>query len=212
MTIYVTADEHFDNKGVITNCNRPFKDVDEMNEALVDAHNAVVTDADDVYHLGDFAFKNPAPWLARLKGRTHHLILGNHDYRRLAAIRKAGFTSIQDILYLRWEGKRFFFSHYAHRSWRNSIHGSYHCFGHSHGAMGMWGRSGDAGVDSLHFSPRTRFAPVPLEIIVATLESRMFIDQHAREEKGKNHACDQTRSDNGATEPGSGAVESRRGG
>lgn len=178
MTIFVSADHHFGDKGVSDHCHRPFNTVEEMDEALVAAHNAVVSDRDDMYFLGDFAFTNPSPWLARLKGRTHHLILGNHDYTRLAAIRKAAFTSIQDVLYLRWEGKRFFFSHYAHRTWRNSIHGAYHCFGHSHGNLEMWGRSGDVGVDANHFPRVVPFAPIPLETIIETLESRPFINQH----------------------------------
>lgn len=178
MNIYLTSYHHFGHRGIIDHCQRPFKDVEEMNEALVEAHNSVVTDADTVYYLGDFAFTSAALWLARLKGRYHHLILGNHDYRRLPDIKKAAFTSVQDVVYLRWEGKRFFFSHYAHRAWRNSIHGAYHCYGHSHGQAKIWGRSGDVGVDSIHFWPRARFAPVALETVIANLEKNWFVDQH----------------------------------
>jgi hypothetical protein len=40
---YFTSDSHFFHKKVIEYCNRPFRDVDEMNAYLVNAWNIVVT-------------------------------------------------------------------------------------------------------------------------------------------------------------------------
>ena len=48
---------------------------------LEDDKSLVVTDKDQVYILGDFAFKNEIPvseYTKRLKGHLH-LIRGNHD-------------------------------------------------------------------------------------------------------------------------------------
>lgn len=170
--IYLTSDEHYGHRGIIKYCKRPFRDVEEMNECMVWRHNQMVDDSDEVYHLGDFAFSEPELWLARLKGRRHHLILGNHDYKRLAKIEKAGFWSIQDVLYLRYQGLRFYLSHYAHRTWRNSIHGSYHAYGHSHGNIAGFHRSMDVGVDAWDFTP------IPVELLVDRLYGMDAVDQH----------------------------------
>jgi calcineurin-like phosphoesterase family protein len=151
--LFFTSDLHFDHAGIIHHCHRPFHDVEEMNEALIARFNERVSDKDEVYFLGDFAFRNPALFLARLKGKRHHLILGNHDYKRLPGIKEAAFYSVQDVLYLRHEGMRFFLSHYAHRTWRNSVHGSYHLYGHSHGSLPSFNRSMDVGVDCCNYYP-----------------------------------------------------------
>jgi calcineurin-like phosphoesterase family protein len=170
--IYFTSDHHFGHKAIIDYCKRPFKDVEEMNEALVENHNAVVTNRDDVYYLGDFAFRDPALWLARLKGRVHHLILGNHDQKRINGVREAAFTTIQDVLYLRWEGNRFFLSHYSHRVWRNSLHGAFHLYGHSHGNLPDFNKSMDVGVDVWDF------CPISIESVVEKLKDAPFSRQH----------------------------------
>ena len=55
MNTWLISDTHFDHANIIKYCNRPFKDVDEMNNTIWQNWNSVV-DADDiVYHLGDFA-------------------------------------------------------------------------------------------------------------------------------------------------------------
>lgn len=80
MTIWFTSDQHYGHRNIITYCNRPFKDVDDMTEQLIANHNSVVKDGDTVYHLGDFSMseKMVQPVLSRLNG-VHILIPGNHD-------------------------------------------------------------------------------------------------------------------------------------
>ncbi|MEM9701635.1 MAG: metallophosphoesterase, partial [Planctomycetota bacterium] len=85
MQIFFTSDTHFGHANVIKNCDRPFADVGEMDEALIANWNAVVGPKDVVYHLGDFAFRakrKPREYLARLNG-TVHLVKGNHDEETL---------------------------------------------------------------------------------------------------------------------------------
>lgn len=80
MTNWFVSDLHFGHRNVINYCNRPYKDIDEMTEALVTIWNNTVKDGDTVYVLGDFSL-NPK-WsgqiLPRLKGNKI-LIPGNHD-------------------------------------------------------------------------------------------------------------------------------------
>lgn len=169
---YFSADFHFGHSGIIKLARRPWNNVDEMDEGLIELHNQTVTDADIVYYIGDFAFKTPERYLTRLKGKEHHLIMGNHDYRQNQTTLRRIFDSVQDVLYLRFEKQRFFLSHYAHRTWRNSIHGSYHLYGHSHGSLPDYNRSMDVGVDAQNYRP------VSIEEVVQKLSVRPITTQH----------------------------------
>lgn len=78
--IFFTSDTHFGHANIIKFCKRPFLNVDDMNEALVENWNKVVPEDGIVFHLGDFAFGGSNVWneiTPRLNGQIH-LILGNH--------------------------------------------------------------------------------------------------------------------------------------
>ena len=75
---FFTADSHFDHKNIIEHCERPFDNVDEMNETMVCNWNNTVASSDTVYIIGDFAFRRHAQWIKRLHGKKT-LIVGSHD-------------------------------------------------------------------------------------------------------------------------------------
>ena len=52
---WFTSDPHFGHANIIRFCDRPFDDVQAMNDALVHRWNAVVQPEDTVYVLGDVA-------------------------------------------------------------------------------------------------------------------------------------------------------------
>ena len=54
MKIYIISDTHFNHENIIKYCNRPFKDINEMNDAIIDNWNRIVKKDEIVYHLGDF--------------------------------------------------------------------------------------------------------------------------------------------------------------
>lgn len=96
---FFTSDHHFGHANIIQYCKRPFKNVEEMNEKLIENWNKIVSEQDTVYYLGDFSLSK-APVLnitGRLKGKKI-LIAGNHD----RCFRKMGQTkSKHDELYLK---------------------------------------------------------------------------------------------------------------
>lgn len=92
MTTFFTSDLHLYHSNIIRYCNRPFANVDEMNQAILDNYNAKVSDEDTVYFIGDIAFlksseaKADLPrYMGNLRGKKH-LICGNHD--RVASINR----------------------------------------------------------------------------------------------------------------------------
>lgn len=78
--LWLVSDEHYDHTNVIRFDDRPFKDVADMQQGMIERHNSVVSDDDEVWHIGDFSMsEKTVPFiLPQLKGK-HHLVMGNHD-------------------------------------------------------------------------------------------------------------------------------------
>lgn len=82
--LWFTADTHFGHAKIIDYENRPFKNVDEMDDLLIRRWNEDIQSEDTVYHLGDFSLCNK-PKTRVIFDQLHghkHLILGNHDAQR----------------------------------------------------------------------------------------------------------------------------------
>lgn len=78
---FFTSDTHFGHANIIKYCNRPFKSVSHMNQAIIENWNNVVGPDDTVYHLGDVALGPWEDWdnsLSQLNGHIT-LVIGNHD-------------------------------------------------------------------------------------------------------------------------------------
>ncbi len=58
METFFTADTHFGHASILKHCTRPFTSVDEMDSALIENWNSIVSRKDSVYILGDFAFRD----------------------------------------------------------------------------------------------------------------------------------------------------------
>ncbi len=85
MSIFFTADLHLGHDNIIGYTKRPFKDVDEMDNTLIDNYNEKVSNDDTVYILGDFTLKNAGPARQYLKRLNGHILIvpGGHDFRWL---------------------------------------------------------------------------------------------------------------------------------
>jgi len=96
--VFFTSDTHFGHKNILDFCHRPFKDIEEHDQALIANWNSVVGPDDTVFHLGDFAFGGFPFWKHIREQLNGHIILirGNHDDKNMTA----GIQSLfEDCLY-----------------------------------------------------------------------------------------------------------------
>ncbi len=159
--VFFTSDLHFGHAKVIDYCNRPFATVDEMDQAMITNWNAVVTNGDEVYILGDVTMKDQAfadCMLRRLNGHKY-LVRGNHDY---FAKNYTGheLAWVKDYHELRCNKRLFILCHYPFVEWNRSHHGSIHLHGHQHNHTDYNLRQRkegrlryDVGVDANNFTP-----------------------------------------------------------
>lgn len=145
MTYWWTADQHFDHSNMIGYMDRPYEDVEEMNEDIIATTNSYVAKGDLLIIAGDVTLHHKAElvytkFINRLNG-TKILVKGNHDYwmgkgkGRYIYHKKIGDTFTVT-------------SHYAMRVWNRSHRGSINLHGHSHGSLDPWKNQLDVGVDN----------------------------------------------------------------
>ena len=145
---WFTADTHFGHKNIIRFCKRPFSNINEMNEVLIERWNKKVLSDDTVYVVGDFAWDNPKKYLDRLKGNII-LIAGGHDYRNWRSFQYFRKVERTENIYI--DGVPVILSHYCFRVWDKMHYNSWHLFGHSHGKLEPIGKSWDVGVDNNNY-------------------------------------------------------------
>ncbi|MDE7165189.1 MAG: metallophosphoesterase family protein [Clostridiales bacterium] len=134
--IFFTSDLHLGHKNCIDYCDRPFSDVQEMDEALINNWNKRVKNGDTVYVVGDLVWesRDPLKYISRLNGKKV-LIVGNHDIKWLKrqGMAKANddgsvefrdyfeyFTKIAQYVEIMLDGVRITLCHYPMLEWRDS--------------------------------------------------------------------------------------------
>lgn len=141
--IYFTADTHFGHKNIIDFCKRPFVDVNEMRECIINSINAKVGEKDELWHLGDFGLhlrtEDVKELLKRLVCKRTRLIIGNHDEGQHGKC----FEFAAQAHILKDNHRSFYLSHYPLRSWRQH----FQLHGHEHGTMKAMVGQLDVGVD-----------------------------------------------------------------
>jgi calcineurin-like phosphoesterase family protein len=76
---------------------RPFTSTEEMNETMIERHNAKVKEQDTVYFLGDVVInKKYLELVKRMNGRKI-LVRGNHDIFKDEDYREVGFQQIHGV-------------------------------------------------------------------------------------------------------------------
>ena len=154
MKTFFTSDTHFGHASARAFYRRPFASVPEMDAAMLERWNAVVTSDDEVWHLGDFAIGRAAPgdFLAQLKGRKH-LIVGNNDPAGTTSL--PDWSSVRHYAEIQCDGVALVLCHYPFRTWNGIGKGALNLHGHSHGRLKPMPRQFDVGVDARDFRPVT---------------------------------------------------------
>ena len=131
--IFYISDLHFGHFNCIRFDNRPFNDVDEMDKALIENWNSVVSDEDIVYVLGDMFWHKldkSLEILEQLNGKKR-LIKGNHDRCHDSRFRKH-FEKISDYEEIDDGDRKVVLCHYPIPCFKNHFYGWYHLYGHVH--------------------------------------------------------------------------------
>jgi len=101
--LFFTSDLHLGHNNIISFCQRPFKDVEIMNEALIANWNEVVAPGDIVFALGDIFWNHNTKFMkevyARLNG-TIYFIPGNHDSNDAYKQKFPNVTVLSDVVTL----------------------------------------------------------------------------------------------------------------
>ncbi len=138
MTIWFTSDQHYSHKNIIEYSKRPFADVKEMNEAMVQRWNEVVRPGDLVYSLGDFCLgdeEDAVKYAKRLIGQKY-LVYGNHDKRlRKNKDFNAQWIWQKDYAKIEVGNQKIILCHFPFLTWDGSHKGNWNLHGHSHGSL-----------------------------------------------------------------------------
>lgn len=135
-TKFYISDWHYGHANILAFDNRPFKSLDEMNEALVGRWNNVVSDGDIVYVLGDMFWCNMETAISvldKLNGQKF-LIKGNHDRCNDNRFKKK-FVKVTEYLEVEDGDKKIVLCHYPIPCFKNHFYGWYHLYGHVHNSF-----------------------------------------------------------------------------
>lgn len=175
--IWFTSDLHFFHENVIRYCNRPYRTVHEMNEALISNWNKVVKPEDTVYCLGDMslAWRPIELFSTRLNGQKF-LVPGNHDFchtyhkksrqpenhkKWVREYEKHGWTVLPEQYVLSIDDMSFNLCHHPYKEelpdkyekWRLDKQDKWLLCGHVHEKYLKQGRNINVGTDVWDYKP-----------------------------------------------------------
>ena len=177
--IFFYSDPHFGHKNVIGFCNRPFNDVDEMNEELIKRYNKIVPHDGIVIWVGDCFFigtQKASSIMERLNGYKV-LVRGNHDTSP-ARMYNMGFDFVVESMEMVIAGQTVSIKHFPKKhskSWFKSFikfkllrkrkpryfdkypkpSNQWHIHGHTHSSerINLENRTIHVGVDANDYAP-----------------------------------------------------------
>lgn len=181
---YVLSDTHFwhgkyktDERGILAFTDRPFDDIETMNEVIFEQIRSTLNQDDTLFFLGDlyFGVGTNRKWMVdrwrEIKVKYSYWILGNHDEPDRCPDLAGMFTHVLHAHSFKAHKANLYFSHYPlhvpHADTKRliSIHG------HNHGTVdNVVGRI-DVGIDNLYairdeFDPQYFFGPITLETAI----------------------------------------------
>lgn len=162
MKTFFTSDHHFGHKNIIEYSQRPFANVEEMDEYMIEVWNRMVEPDDTVYHLGDFTLGNGATaikYFEQLNGQIKILTnIWHHDKRWIKYLQNKWHKLWMHIeplppMVVLENKPPIVLCHYPIARWDRKHYGSWHLHGHSHGEYLGKGFIMDVGVDANNFTP-----------------------------------------------------------
>lgn len=139
MKKWITSDLHFGHANIMKFCpvtRYGFRDTDHMREQMIAEWNRSVSQEDETFILGDFAFllaRDAVAILRRLNG-AKILIEGNHDRKLLNDPEfRAEFKEVHQYLRYNHNGQIVIMMHYPIWEWDQMHRGAVHFYGHVHG-------------------------------------------------------------------------------
>lgn len=179
--IFITSDLHLGHTNIIKYCNRPFKDVYDMNRTLVYNWNSTIRKDDIVYFLGDLAYgrnSSTDSWLHKLNGRIT-FIKGNHD--------ESNSIRMLDHYITEFDGTKFYLTHSlanVPRGWDGwVIHGHVHNNSHDYDMRRKYPYI-NYGKKTVNVSVElTKYKPLKLSTIVKQIKEGKPINKEVQPEK-----------------------------
>lgn len=139
--VWFSSDIHFYHKNIQKFCpeTRSKGSLEEMNEMIIQAHNARVKPGDVFYHMGDFSFgtfDQTLDVLTRMNG-SKRFYRGNHDQQlnKLLIAHPNLVEYYTDYKRTKINDQMVVLCHFPIESWDSKSHGSIHIHGHLHGDL-----------------------------------------------------------------------------
>lgn len=165
-----TSDLHLNHSNIIKYCNRPYDNIDEMNESIINNWNSVANENSTIVVLGDILFCNGSTrdsvsLLNELNGDII-LVLGNHDYRNIKYLEKSNrFRIITNFLRAKIGDWKVLCNHYPLLCYERKDT-TLNLFGHVHSGPcstsedlprleNLYKTQYDVGVDNNDYTPRS---------------------------------------------------------
>lgn len=118
-----TSDLHVQHRNIISYSNRPFKDVEEMEETLIANYNKVIGPDELCVILGDVFFcgkPKARSIMDRLNGEKW-LVKGNHDMKTNALL-DIGFSLVVEQMSIYIAGQQVKLCHFPYKDTYHGIH------------------------------------------------------------------------------------------
>ncbi len=149
MAPYFTGNEHVHHIRIPGIARLPSQDVREHDQTSTCARNEVVTPAEKVWHVGDFAVGAPA----RMERAFHRLngakdLIGYHDGETVQTLPSVSVSTIAETL---MDGRSVRLRHRPMRTGPSARRDAVHLYGPMHGLLRGTSLSLDMGVDCWTF-------------------------------------------------------------
>jgi calcineurin-like phosphoesterase family protein len=134
--MFTASDYHFNHFNCIKFDNRPYSDIKQMNEDLVNKHNSITNKDSLTFIIGDVAMGRDVSevvnYLESMKG-DKVLVKGNHDHNFLRDHKfRECFVMIDNYYSPDLNGTKVVMQHYPIYEWDKMHRGAIHLHGHIH--------------------------------------------------------------------------------